>query len=234
MSEPLFIALVAEGPTDRIVIEAALAAILGERPFVLSQLQPEDSIAFGSRGGGWGGVYEWCKQAAERAGGHLSDDSALSIIYSLVLLHLDADVAAEVYSNANITPKQADLPLPCEKDCPPPSSTTNALRSVLLSWCGETTEPPNVVVCMPSKSTEAWVMASVFLNDRETRRRGIECHPNPESRLGQQPKLVRFAKTQDDYRAKAETFKKAWPTIATAAVCSEAERFERELRLKLP
>ena len=48
MAESLRIALVAEGPTDRIVIEAALKAILGERTFVLTQLQPEGSIAFGS------------------------------------------------------------------------------------------------------------------------------------------------------------------------------------------
>ena len=39
MYEPR-IALIAEGPTDFIVIEAALKATL-QRPFVLNQLQPE-------------------------------------------------------------------------------------------------------------------------------------------------------------------------------------------------
>lgn len=40
MSEPLRIALVAEGPTDAVVIDAALRAMLPERPFVLKQVFP--------------------------------------------------------------------------------------------------------------------------------------------------------------------------------------------------
>ena len=39
MSE-LRIALVAEGPTDYVIIEAALKAVL-PKPFILTQLQPE-------------------------------------------------------------------------------------------------------------------------------------------------------------------------------------------------
>jgi hypothetical protein len=42
----LRIALVAEGPTDQIMVEAALKAILG-RPFVLTVLQPKASDALG-------------------------------------------------------------------------------------------------------------------------------------------------------------------------------------------
>ena len=42
MSEALRIALVAEGPTDKIVIEAALRAILGSRSFMLKQVFPEE------------------------------------------------------------------------------------------------------------------------------------------------------------------------------------------------
>jgi hypothetical protein len=58
MSNPLRIALVAEGPTDAVVIEAALRAILGERSFLLKQVLPEDSSAFGPMGTGWVGVYK--------------------------------------------------------------------------------------------------------------------------------------------------------------------------------
>ena len=63
MSDRLRIALVAEGPTDRIVIEAALRSTLGSRPFVLNQFQPVGSVAFGPMGSGWSGVYRWCQQA---------------------------------------------------------------------------------------------------------------------------------------------------------------------------
>ena len=57
MSDPLRIALVAEGPTDGVVIESALRSMLDERPFVLKQVFPEGSISFGELGGGWIGVF---------------------------------------------------------------------------------------------------------------------------------------------------------------------------------
>lgn len=54
MSNPR-IALVAEGPTDFVIIEAALKAIL-QRPFVLNQLQPEPTRPE------MGGRLGWCIQ----------------------------------------------------------------------------------------------------------------------------------------------------------------------------
>lgn len=88
MSE-LRIGLVAEGPLDGIIIEAALRAIL-DRPFVLSQLQPEATRP--SFGGGWGGVFKWCH--AFRCAGQtpLESDPRLSD-FEMVILHIDADVA---------------------------------------------------------------------------------------------------------------------------------------------
>lgn len=51
MSDPLRIALVAEGATEREVIDAALKVILTPRSFVLTQLQPEATKP--DMGGGW-------------------------------------------------------------------------------------------------------------------------------------------------------------------------------------
>ena len=53
MSNELRIALVAEGPTDYVVIEAALKAIL-QKPFVMSQIQPEATQP--KMGTGWCGT----------------------------------------------------------------------------------------------------------------------------------------------------------------------------------
>ncbi|MCX5685301.1 MAG: hypothetical protein NT049_16715, partial [Planctomycetota bacterium] len=141
MSDPVRIALVAEGPTDRVVIQAALRAILSDRRFVLTQLQPEGTLAFGTMGGGWTGVYRWCKQAAARGGGRLGSDELLFQNYDLLILHVDADVAGMRYADDSITPKPGDGALPCELPCPPAADTTNALRTVLLSWCGEVAVP---------------------------------------------------------------------------------------------
>jgi hypothetical protein len=233
MSDPVRVALVAEGPTDGIVIEAALLAMMGDREFVLTQLQPEGSVAFGHLGTGWVGVYRWCRQAASRGGGRLSGDALLFGTYDVVVLHVDADVAAKKYSEGAVEPQATDGELPCERTCPPASATTNVLRTVLLSWCGESTVPAGSVVCIPSKSTDAWVIATLFPGD-PAMRTGIECRPDPEARLGLQRKGDRIKKTQRDYRARASQISSSWPRIARQGVCGEAHRFETEFRGALP
>ena len=228
MSEPLRIAVVAEGPTDAIVIEAALVAILGNRPFILKQLQPEGSTVFGALGSGWSGVYRWCLQSSERGRGQLSGDSLLFANYDIVCLHLDADVAGFEYGDAELTPRGRDGALPCEAPCPPPEDSTNALRRVLLSWCGEVATPAKTVLCTPSKCTEAWVLAAAFPADGAVGP-GLECLDDPEARLGVQPKGVRFRKSQKDYRDNSGKVTAAWRTKGFRSVVSEAVRFELEV-----
>jgi hypothetical protein len=232
MSSTLRIALVGEGITDYVVLNAAIESMLNGRSFDLKLLQPEGSVAFtgagnaGPLGAGWKGVYKWCLQSTLRGGGHLSDDPVF-VSYDLLVLHLDADVAEEGPANDPIDPIP-DLAgrLPCERPCPPASATTGPLRAVMLSWLGETGTPPRAVLCTPSKSTEAWVMAACFPRDREMARRGWECHPKPASRLGQQPKHRRFSKTQAGYEERKSELQAGWPQ--TVAKLSEAARFQSD------
>lgn len=226
MSETLRIALVAEGPTDRIFIESALTSILDPRPFVFRQLQPEGSAPFGETGTGWTGVYKWCRSAARRSG-RLSDDVTL-LQWDLLILHLDADVAANQYKDGNIEETADDLP--CERDCPPPSATTEELRKVLLRWCNESGVPARVVLCTPSKSTEAWVVVALFPNDSAVKN-GIECLMRPENRLNQQPLKTRIKKRESDYRDRSAAFTEAWPRLAGSL--SEAARFDAEMRARV-
>ena len=241
MSDPLRIALVAEGVTDFVILHAAITAILGERSFVLSMLQPEASVAFsgggdaGALGGGWRGVYRWCRQAAERSGGAVRNDP-LFIAYDLLLVQLDADVASAVPTTDATPDPVLVATLPCEYPCTPPcvqpcplaTATTNALRQALLTWLGEYTTPPNVVLCTPSKSADAWMIAVHFPNDREMRQRGWECHADPASRLAQQPKKQRFSKSQAHYERHAKELTAQWPNLI--ARMSEAARFDAEFR----
>lgn len=226
MSELLRIALVAEGPTDTIVIEAALRAILAERPFLLKQLQPEGSLVFGLLGGGWGGIYRWCKQSASRGMGRLSADALLFAAYDLLIIHVDADVASATYQAANVVPCAGDGPIPCAEPCPPARATTDRLRMTVLSWCGEDLLPARVVLCTPAQSIEAWVLSAVFPADAQFQKHG-ECLFAPEERLAAQPKAQRMRKAQRDYRRRAEFFTRHW---ATMAELEEAARFESELR----
>jgi hypothetical protein len=151
----------------------------------------------------------------------------------LLILHLDADVAGFHYDDGAIAPETTDGALPCHKPCPPAADTTDALRAVLLSWCGESATPARTVVCMPSKSTESWVVAALFPKD-QTISNGIECYPNPESRLGQQPKANRIRKKKRDYQGRAKEMEDAWPRLAAQGNLGEAQRFQVDLLAALP
>jgi len=229
----LRIGLVCEGPTDTIVITAAVASLLGQRNFVLTQLQPLGSVAFGQTGAGWAGVYNWCKQAVDQAGGSVRDNPIFDI-YDVLLVHLDGDVADETYDNGNIVTTVTDLP--CSRPCPPPSDSTNNLRNVILSWLGERVTPPSTVFCTPSKSTEAWVFAALFPADGIVRSGGLECHDAPANLLSAKPsnsRLVRAGKKiRQRYQDRAGDIEKAWAGVRN--ICTEAERFSAEFLTAIP
>jgi hypothetical protein len=234
MSDPVRIALVAEGPTDKVVIEAAIRCILGEAPFILRQLQPEESIAFldPADGTGWGGVYRWCLKAISRSNGAIETD-VLFVSYSLLILHLDADVAAEEYANAGINHPVNNLP--CSLPCPPASASTDRLRAVLLSWIGRDAIPGRTVLCTPSKSTDGWVLCALYPDDQAVQAGAIECLMQPHNRLQAKPKNGRLVsggkKRLQAYRARAPEMSASWPNVRGA--CSEAARFSQEIEVAL-
>ena len=229
MSEPLRIAASVEGPTDVIVLEAILKALLPDTDFVFQILQPETSEAFGSAsfgtmGAGWAGVYRWSRQAAREGGGSVSGSSALSN-HDVLIVHADADVASKTYTSGNIRDAPCE-DLPCDQPCPPVDRTTNALRAVVLNWLGERGCPPRVVLCTPSKSIEAWVLAAVWPEGNVVRRNDWECRRNPEGQLAALPIHRRFEKRQDDYRRKQSEIEEAWPKVSVRL--TEAKRFKTE------
>ena len=231
MSEPLRVAAAVEGPTDAIVLQAILRARLpDDTELVLQTLQPEGSAAFGaasfgSTGAGWAGVYRWSRQSAGEGGGSVSGSSVLSH-HDLLIVHVDADVAGNTYANGGIHDAPRD-DLPCEEPCPPPEDTTNALRTVVLNWLGEHECPSRLVLCMPSKTTEAWVLAAMWPENNMVRRSDWECRADPEVQFGRLPKGRRFKKgRQEDYRRIASELTKAWPSVS--ARLTEAARFESE------
>ena len=230
MSDLLRIAAAVEGPTDEIVLRAVLRALLPDRDFEFHTLQPEGSAAFGSMGAGWVGVYRWSRQAVSEGGGSVSGSSALSN-HDLLIVHVDADVAGKTYADGNIRDAPCE-DLPCERPCPPPDETTNALRAVVLNWLGEQERPPRVVLCTPSKSIEAWMLAAICPENPVVRRDDWECRPNPEGQLATLPGDQRFRKRPEDYRGKQGEIEKAWPQIS--ARLTEAARFEAEFLAAVP
>jgi hypothetical protein len=224
MSDPR-IALVAEGPTDRIVIEAALKAILN-RPFLLNVLQPEPTNPRSING--WGGVFKWCQQFRQRGAASIEADATLSN-FDLVIVHLDADVADKSYADLGAAVVQAAAhlqPLPCALACPPPGDTVAALEAVLLDWLGLTPTPSATgarsVFCIPSKASESWLAAAV-LPAGDALLTGLECRADLETRLAVLPRAQRIRKGQRDYQAHASQITSRWSDVT--ARCQQAASF---------
>jgi hypothetical protein len=234
MSNLLRIALVAEGQTDYHFLNAAIEAMIADVPYNMKLLQPEVSASFtdgnaGSFGGGWKGVYKWCKSFKDRSDGQVQSD-ILFENYDILIIHLDADVASE-------SPRDDDElsnGLPCQRDCPPVEDTTNALRDVLLSWIGSSLIPEKIAFCTPSKNLEAWVVYIFFPEDSVMVKGNWECYSKPEVRLSQQKKSSRFSKSIKDYSdpKRQTTITKNWNKLVENL--SEAKLFNDRFLQCLP
>lgn len=231
MSE-LRIALVVEGDTDTVIIESALRALI-PTTFTLSQLHPEKTRP--KLGTGWGGVLRWSLDFAERGYPSLETDPTLPG-FDLFIIHVDADVAEDSYQN--VSPKFVEEAnnrrwpqLPCSFPCPPPDGSADAMRSRLLAWAGLTAPGPKTILCVPSKASEAWLVAAVF-GQGHTIASNLDCNLDLETRLRVLPKAERVKKNTLEYRKHSRRITFAWASVREQ--CSQAERFSLDVLTKLP
>lgn len=223
----LRIALVAEGPTDYVILEAALKAILN-KPFILSQLQPEETQP--EMGTGWGGVLKWCMHLASRHQGRVEQDPTL-VDFDLLIIHLDVDVSAFDYAQcgeavAQLAGNAGWGALPCAALCPPVEDSVNALTKVLQSWLTPAKAGAGTVLCLPAQSSGTWLAAALLPPEHKLLARA-ECDPNVESSLSQLPKQLRVRKSKRDYRQKAPLLTEHWHSVK--AVCRQAGKFEADI-----
>ncbi|KMT56395.1 hypothetical protein [Pseudomonas fildesensis] len=221
----LRIALIAEGKTDLVVIEAALKAIL-QAPFVLKLIQPEASSR--ELGEGWGGVAKWCHQSVQRGEGVLHDDPTL-FMYDFYIVHLDADVAGMTYANSGLEALALQNnwgPLPCQMPCPNAQDSVTALRTVLLSWLGNVVPTNKTVICIPSKAIESWLAAAVLPAGAAVLKE-LECHLNMKSVLAHLAKGSKI-KSRLDYIAKAPLLQARWAQVCL--LCAQADIFDQDVR----
>lgn len=223
----LRVALVAEGPTDAIVIEAVLKALL-PRPFVLTQLQPEPTLP--KLGNGWGGVLRWCRNFATQGHIRFEDDPTLPG-FDLFVIHVDADVAECAY--ADVSAEIASIALQCgwpalpnSVQCPPPTKSVDIVRTCVLSWAGIPAAGPKTVLCVPSKAIDAW-LAAASLAEGHVLRNGLECNLNVGAQLAALPVAERIKKARREYLSRQGTVTVNWPAVR--AHCTQAERFSTEV-----
>lgn len=234
MSEELRIALVAEGPTDKILIEAALKAIL-PRTFVLTFLQPEATRP--EMGTGWCGVLKWCHAFNRRDVASLEVDPLL-FRYDMIILHIDADVAGKSYADCGLAcPQLAEdsgwAVLPTLTDCPPLQNAASYMETCLLSWLGLASRGQRTVHCIPSKAVESWLSVAV-LPAGDPLLTSVECRFDLAEKLAILPKERRIRKkSKIDYLANAPQLQRRWADIRSA--CSQAAAFEAQvLAVPLP
>jgi hypothetical protein len=239
-SKVLQIAFVVEGTTDYIMLQAVVKKILNGRDFVSHSLQPEFSEAFTpvptETGFGWGGVCRWCRQNAGKAAGAFANNSLFDN-YELLIVQVDADVAASKYADAGVKDPFPDATLPFEEPCPPPSATTDRLRAVILRWLGEGSTPPKTVLCMPSKELETWLLVGLFPENKVVKQKNdIECRADPKATLQGEPKKRRLVSGGKPIRKKYEeyapVFASQWGVVVER--CTEAARFESDLKSAIP
>ncbi len=227
MSEPR-IALVAEGPTDFEVINAALKAILPDQ-FTLTLLQPEPTRP--AMGNGWGGVLKWCGATGARHADTLDTDPTLEG-FDLLVIHLDVDVAQAQYADCGLqVPDEAVAngwaALPCHLPCPPVADTCDRLEVVLSSWLNPAKRGAKTVLCLPAQSSGTWLAAARLPVGHELLT-GAECNVTVESRLARLPLALRVRKVVREYRANAEHVTANWAHVK--ALCSQAVAFEQAVQ----
>lgn len=225
MSEPLKIGLVAEGPTDYEVIQAALKAVLPD-PFIITLLQPEATQP--QLGGGWGGVLKWCHAAQQRHTGSLDTDPTLSG-FDLLIIHVDVDVSSFQYDDCGESAlKLAQVNhwemLPCSQPCPPIIDTVDALLNVIKSWLGPVNPGDRTLFCLPAQSSGTWLAAAV-LSSNNSLLVDAECNTRLEKQLAQLPKKQRIKKSKRMYQVKAPKITENWEQVKR--VCSQAADFEQ-------
>jgi hypothetical protein len=220
----LRIALVAEGPTDYEVIQAALKSFLA-KPFTMVLLQPEATQ--GIMGTGWCGVLKWCQAAHQRHHGSIDTDPTL-VGFDLIIIHLDVDVASKQYGDcggalAAIAKDSNWESLPCMQPCPPVSNTVDFLSAVIKSWLGQVTLGDRTLFCLPAQSSGTWLAAAVLDSSHPLLVNG-ECEIALESKLEQLPKDRRIKKNLRDYRSHAPHITQQW--LQVKQICTQAEDFE--------
>lgn len=234
MSKPVRVAFVMEGSTDYVVLRAAVRALLKGRDFEPTNIWPElDENLRPKTEGGWGGVYKWCRQVLEQAEGSARDNPIFAL-NDIVIIQVDADVARMKYKDYGIkdAPDDELTRATCEKDCPPTSATTDALRAVILGWLNETSVLPGAVLCTPSKSIETWVLVALFPDDESAKKPNIECRWDGEVRLRKHGLIKSGQKLIDKYRVNEKGIQDAWPGVR--GKCSEAERFSKDFLALVP
>lgn len=148
----LTIGVVAEGPTDYVIIEALIQKFVpGEHNFLLLQPEGSATAGFGTRGGGWPGVQRFCELIPSEFGGLQAFMSKTTPHMDILVIHLDGDVARE-------------KGIACFVEGPDIIQTSENLKEKILGWLKADRSDQQVVFCIPFDNSETWVLCAFDVN----------------------------------------------------------------------
>ncbi len=234
------IGIVAEGPTDHLVLKAAIDRITGEENRYLS-LQPEPDM-MGRYGNGWKGVWRWCRETA-------SINMFMQEIQpniNAIVIQMDGDVIRKerephcLCESTVCVDKGKVFPLYCERvkdeQCPvelPCISHKNSITgridhgvSILAEAMGEV-DMTHISIVIPCDSTDAWVVAAYDDID------DVESLADPWKNVIAKKKYYHGIRVRDKkntiiYKCFSDRVADEWCTVTEK--CSTAMRFEQEVK----
>jgi len=243
MSSSLSVGIIAEGPTDHIVIRDIIQNLMGDkREVIFHQIQPEVSntlaLLQGSTGEGWAGVYRQIAFIRKYGDFQIMMNPLLALYpLDILIIHLDGDVSRETYENGhlsyvmdkNLPCKEIPCPLkqqhatPCVVQCSVPQQKVDQLQNVLYDWMGLSGKTKGIILCTPFDAIEAWVLAAFHPNDKLVQKKKLECQIKPANILGS----VYHIKSMQDYKDKVQNrLKDSWHVARKH--CVTAERFSTD------
>jgi hypothetical protein len=230
----VIIGTVVEGPTDRLVLQAVLNRLLpGQHRYL--PLQPTET--FGERGTGWKGVRRWCYETWQREDTDLdkllSGDSGPAL--DLLVIHVDADVAAEHDLNMGGEDPVPDVRQPC----PPIGATADRLALVVAQWLKRSSLPVRVILAIPAQDTENWTFAALFPGDELCKQEDYECIKTGRDRPAYRLTLKKYGKrlrrtSEGTIKKPVVAYRELTPHVAAAwdvvcGICTQAQRFTADV-----
>jgi len=162
----LRIGVVAEGPTDQIVMRHLLTAyckvVRPDIKPIFKDLHPvTDRTSSGSSEGGWTMVYQWClnnpplARQSQFAGAGLFDGDMDGLTCDIILVHMDADICERIRDKSDVKP--------VPDATAPPAERGDFIRKTILGWLWPTgSEPDDRHIPAPAvEAVEAWLVAAM-------------------------------------------------------------------------
>jgi hypothetical protein len=138
----MHIGVVAEGPSDLLLLEALILALLPDAH--ITPIQPDVTLS-AHRGAGWRGVQAWCEEFGSSLATFMR--AVVGDELDRLVIHCDCSMSQNVGAR---------------RDCPPARDTADALRAVLLgSWLGLGAQPDWLVFATPSECSDTWIVAAL-------------------------------------------------------------------------